>query len=501
MLIAGVCLVLTAVLAGLTGTWSPCGLSSVDTLGTSLGREPRRWRSIAAVAVFTVAAIAGGALTFGGVAAVGATAGLRGTPWAAATCAVLALAAGVGDLRFLPIVPQIRRQVPEAVRWRLPLPVTAAAYGVLLGLGFTTYLFTYAMWALLAAAVLLGEPILGVVLGASFGAGRALPVVVLGLRFDRPETQDFIADMERGPALVGLRRIDGTALLLCAAAVMPVAVAGAAHTTVRAAAADPSVGAGLLAYQGADGRGILRRAGLEPVTLDGTDPAVGAGRVAWRVGDAVTVADAATLQPVATVALPAVRELALGATRLVYLRRESGRDVVGVRALDGTPDPGVLFRGASAIGRPSVWGTTVAFAVAGRDGSRIVQQSMLTRRARTVRRAGLGAQITEAAIRGRRLLYVRTTRCAQELRLGTTARSSRSDRVLLRLRPSTRRDGGFEPGYPDAYDAASKCPRTGYSTRSGILGTVALGTTHAFVTRLARDGRGASAVLAVRLPG
>ncbi|WP_354701526.1 hypothetical protein DSM112329_01845 [Paraconexibacter sp. AEG42_29] len=504
MLISGVCLVLTAALAGLTGTWSPCGLSSVDTLGTSLGRESRRGRTVAAVLAFTVAAVAGGALTFGAAAAVGGAAGLGDVTWAALLAAAIALGAGIGDLRFLPIVPQIRRQVPEAVRWQLPLPVTAAFYGGLLGLGFTTYLFTYAMWALLAAALLLGSPLLGVVLGATFGLGRALPVVVLACRFTAPTTQQFIEDMERGPALIGLRRIDGAALLLCALVVAPVAIAGAAtRTSVRSGAADPSVAPGLLAYQDPAGGAVLARAGLPPVTLPGTDPAVAeGGTVAWRSGDTVTVADGATLTPAATFAIPGVRELALTPDRLVYRRTEAdGRQVVGAQDLSGGAAPSVLFRSRDAIGRPSVAGTTVAFAVAGRRGSRIVAVDLLTRQARTVRRAGLGTQISQAAVHGRRLAYVSTNRCGQELRFGTTARPAAQDRALLRLRPVGSRDSGFQRGYPDAYNAASKCPHRPTSRRAGVLSTVALSGTRAYVTRLPPTGTGAPALLQVHFTG
>ena len=40
------------------------------------------------------------------------------------------------------IVPQIRRQLPEHWRRAMPMPLAAALYGVLLGLGFTTFVLT-----------------------------------------------------------------------------------------------------------------------------------------------------------------------------------------------------------------------------------------------------------------------------------------------------------------------------------------------------------------------
>ena len=56
------------------------------------------------------------------------------------------------------IVPQVRRQVPESWRRVLPVPLAAGLYGVLLGLGFTTFILTFAVWALAAVSVALGDP-------------------------------------------------------------------------------------------------------------------------------------------------------------------------------------------------------------------------------------------------------------------------------------------------------------------------------------------------------
>ena len=58
----------------------------------------------------------------------------------------------------MPIVPQIRRQVPEHWRRVLPMPLAAALYGVLLGLGFTTFVLTFGVFALAAIAFALGDP-------------------------------------------------------------------------------------------------------------------------------------------------------------------------------------------------------------------------------------------------------------------------------------------------------------------------------------------------------
>ena len=61
----------------------------------------------------------------------------------------------------MPIVPQVRRQLP--VRWRssMPMPVAAAGYGVLLGLGFTTFVLSYGVWALMGIVLAVGDPLAG----------------------------------------------------------------------------------------------------------------------------------------------------------------------------------------------------------------------------------------------------------------------------------------------------------------------------------------------------
>jgi hypothetical protein len=121
---------LTALMAGVTGAWSPCGFSMVETIGTALG-DARRSATFIACATFTLGALIGGALTFGGLALVGRLLldGASGAREGLGAC--LALAAAVADWRGLRIAPQIRRQVPERWRWtmRLPLACTASSLG------------------------------------------------------------------------------------------------------------------------------------------------------------------------------------------------------------------------------------------------------------------------------------------------------------------------------------------------------------------------------------
>ena len=84
----------------------------------------------------------------------------------------------MAEARGTRIVPQIRRQLPERWRWTMPMPLAAALYGVLLGLGFTTFVLSFGVWALAGISFALGDLDAGLVIGAAFGVGRAIPVVL-----------------------------------------------------------------------------------------------------------------------------------------------------------------------------------------------------------------------------------------------------------------------------------------------------------------------------------
>jgi hypothetical protein len=206
-----------ALVAGVTGAWSPCGFSMVETLAPD-GYARRLGTSLAACATFALGALAGGAVTFGGLALVGAALG-GGGPVALGLAAVVAVAAAAAEVRGLRIAPQIRRQVPEAWRRVLPVPLAAAGYGVLLGLGFTTFVLSFAVWALAGTSIALGDPALGLAVGLAFGTGRALPVICLAPFAGTDRGGAITAAMcERPAILLGLRRVDAVALAACAVA-------------------------------------------------------------------------------------------------------------------------------------------------------------------------------------------------------------------------------------------------------------------------------------------
>jgi hypothetical protein len=205
-------LILAAAAAGVTGAWSPCGFSMVETLAPQ-GYAGRMRVTIAACATFAVGALAGGAITFGGLALLGQALGAS----APLVAAAVALAAAIGEARGARIVPQVRRQVPESWSRRMPVPLAAGLYGVLLGLGFTTFILTFAVWALAGVSVALGDPALGLAIGLAFGAGRLLPVVALA-----PAGGGALhaAMAERPRILRSLRAVDAVALTACAVALI-----------------------------------------------------------------------------------------------------------------------------------------------------------------------------------------------------------------------------------------------------------------------------------------
>jgi hypothetical protein len=211
------CLIVAGFAAGATGSWSPCGLSMIDTLAPE-GYARRLRTSVIACVTFALGALAGGAITFGGLALAGAALGAGG-PAALGVAAVVAVAAAAAEARGLRIAPQIRRQVPEGWRRVLPVPLAAAGYGVLLGLGFTTFVLSFAVWALAGTSIALGDPALGLALGLAFGAGRALPVACLAPFAGTDRGSAITAAMcERPAILLGLRRVDAVALAAVALA-------------------------------------------------------------------------------------------------------------------------------------------------------------------------------------------------------------------------------------------------------------------------------------------
>jgi hypothetical protein len=477
-----VCAALTAVIAGVTGAWSPCGFSMVETIGTALGDE-RRAATLAASATFALGAMLGGVLTFGGLAVLGhlvshRTAGLR-----EALGASLALAAAIADWRGVKIAPQIRRQVPERWRWTTPLPLACGLYGILLGLAFTTFVLAFAVWALAGISFATGDPLLGVLVGVAFGLGRALPVLLMAPGFnhggDGPRRLDGMAGEPR--MWLGLRRLDALGLSLCA-----VFLSGAsASAAVLANATDPSVGGGQLAWQRVNGPGQLRQRSGRMIALPGSLPALGGSRIAWQGGGAITIADPISLATVATFPVAGVTALAVSDGWVVYRAQAPGgrESLIGVSLLGAaTTRPIATAKSAGEIGRPELDGAEVVFAESGPRRSAIELVDLATGARRPLRVATRNAALLNPSLLGGRLLYERVDRCVQQLRIGSPT-GSRGEQVLLSLPSTVALDPGYQPGYEHHYNSASMCRNRGAGRGAAPrLGPSALSATAAYVT-------------------
>jgi hypothetical protein len=460
-----IALALAALLIGATGTFSPCGLSVVETIGPT-GHDGGARTTFAACLAFVPGAVLGGVITFGSLAWIGDA--LHGAGRAAyLVAAAIALVAAALEVRGTRIVPQIRRQLPE--RWRrvMPMPVAAALYGVLLGIGFTTFVLSFGVWALAGISLAVGDPQLGLLLGACFGLGRAIPIVSLAPLTERPSgirATEFMC--ERPGVYLGLRR--GDAAALAAVAVVLVVVPGSvgAKGPVAADAADPSVTRDALAFERVGGSGVLRR-GTTDTPLTGSDPAVGGPYVATLSGDTVTLADRASLAPVAQIAAPSADAIAVSGGWLVYRAPlRTGGDGIFSRSIANPAAPGPIqtlatIGGSAQLSPPSLDGGVLVYAIARPRGSRVVQRVVGTRKRRTLVKSGR-VLLFDPAVKGRYFTYVRT--------------DARRGRLLIRRR------GRGGPGRV----------LVSVKRRRGTLWSTALGERFAYVTLIRPGTTGAA---------
>ncbi|UGS38083.1 hypothetical protein [Capillimicrobium parvum] len=488
MTVAAVALALAGLVAGLTGTWSPCGFSMIDTLGPH-GHPGGRRRTAAACAAFAVGAPLGGAITFAGLAALGALAGSADAPVALAVAVAIAIAAAALDATGVRIAPQLRRQVPESWRRVLPLPLAGGLYGVLLGLGFTTYLLSWALPALAAVSVAVGDVGLGLGLGIAFGVGRALPIVVLAPLADTELGARAITAMAERPALLRrARAADAVALLAVAAALAGGEARAAAPELVARPGADPSVDGQLLALT-IPGVGGELLTGGQRVPAGGTRPAVGGGRLAYVAPDGtVTVVDRAAGTTQLVPAAAGADALAVSARWLVWRVPNPDRlfaiDLVAppefARLVAAVPAPG-------SLSRPALDGDRVVWSHATRAGSEVrVLDLAVPGGAPLALRRERRVLIGDPSLRGGVLLYTRATALRQELVLAPAA-PGRGGKVLLRLRGAAGRDGGRGKGHTGQgrrpEDRGGPVRPARYTLQS-----TALGDAFAYVTRLARAG-------------
>ncbi len=498
----------TGLAAGLTGTWSPCGFSMLSTLGPT-GHTGGRRTTFAACATFTLGALAGGAATFTVLSQFGRALGGRGSGLAAAGAVAIAVAAAIGEARGVRVLPQVRRQVPEHWRRVMPMPVAGGLYGILLGLGFTTFVLTLAVWALAAISVALGDPRLGLTVGLAFGAGRALPVVALAPWIDRPRGVRCGELMAERPAILrSLRRVDGLLLLSSALALL----AGLAPTQTAAAAGppsvlatpatDPSVSGTTLAWAtpgAADTSQEVQSPNPVAQALAGAGPALGGGNLAVHNGPDVTVTAGQT--PVGHATIPGLVQIAVSDTWLVARTL----DPAGHLGLYAMPVPALapitkLATEPSGVdlGRPAIDGARVVVAINGPRSSRIVEFD-LPAATHKVLRSSRGSQLLNPSLLGDGLLYEQATYCDQRLVVGSSTTASK-DRTLLRIGGVASRDSGHEPGHTSQGSEPSRCPVPQAPRTHVNLWTTALGPLAAYVTELTPNPPGPPSATLVGVP-
>jgi len=415
-------LAVAGLLVGATGTWSPCGLSMIETIGPT-GHEGGMPTTIAASATFAPFAVLGGAITFGVLALLGELIAGEGGTVAYVAAAALALAAAIAEARGVPIVPQVRRQLPVGWRSSMPMPVAAAGYGVLLGLGFTTFVLSYGVWALMGIVLAVGDPLAGLVAGIAFGLGRALPIVVLAPLADRRsgERACEAMTMNRG-WLRGARLGDAAALVALGAVLIGTAGGAEAAKKVVADGSDPSAAGPALVYEGGKGSAKLLSGGGDPVKLPGHDPATGGPWVATAKKDDVTVFARKGLKPAVSVHAPGADGLAISNSWLAVRTHLEGRDRLLAAPLDKAGAAGPL-RALAAVKRPAQLSRPAL------DGNRLVVAVAKSRRNSLVRydlhegkaprhKTILAARdfgLSAPSIDDGKLAYVRTARNHQEV--------------------------------------------------------------------------------------
>jgi hypothetical protein len=498
-------LLATAFVAGVTGAWSPCGFSTVETLGSAAARLGGRVVRVSC-ATFALGALAGGAITFTALGTLGLLLGGGGEGAALGEAVAVALLAALGEALGVRVVPQIRRQVPESWRRTLPLPLAAGLYGVLLGLGFTTFVLTLAVWALAGIAVAIGSPLAGLLIGLGFGAGRALPVVALAPRYatlgERLETR-----MAEEPALLRRLRLADAALLAALAGVLLTSGSALAHhgipphaVPVARDATDPSYAGGWLALLSGGARAQLIDGDLVTVQ-DARRVAVGGPYVALQVGDRVTIRQLDGGADVAAADLPGLTQLAVSRRWLAW-RADLPDGGERLYALS-LPAPGEARVVAQVgprerIGRPNLAGDRLAYAVSSAGGSRIVVADLAAGTERTLLRSRL-TQLSQPALRDGRLLYVEAGFCDQRLLLASARRPSRP-RTLLRLGTTAERDAGHQHGLTTQGREPGLCPPGTPHRTDTVLWSTALGAGVAYVTLLRPRADGRPAARIVRVP-
>ena len=415
-----IALVVAGLLIGATGTWSPCGFSMIETIGPT-GHTGGLPTTLAACATFFPGAVVGAVFTFGGVSLVGAAIpGEAG--WLSYTVAgVVAFVAAIAEARGRRIAPQIRRQLPEHWRRIMPMPVAAALYGILLGLGFTTFVLTFGVWALAGISLALGEPVAGLAIGLGFGVGRAIPIVTLAPFADRPFGRRAITLMAERPELYRAIRFGDALALVAAGAALTFAGTAQADVKNVQSASDPSVAGPTLAFAKGQSDAAFVTEGQGPEELIGTDPSIADKFAAVIEGQNVRILGRPGFAEVDSFDAPGVDAVAVSNNWIAYRTRMDGRDRLLARKLNdagvaGEPKPIAAAGHPDQVSLPSIDGNTLVYAILTPKSSRIIKATLKRMKRDVVIRSDF-SQLSNPSVRGSSLLYVRGTKAGWELRL------------------------------------------------------------------------------------
>lgn len=246
-------LAITSVAAA-RSTWSPCTLSMLSTV-TPLGETGRGHRYLVTVAWFIAGAGIGGACLGVVMAALAIVMhGLSLSPHAVAIVVVAtAIVTIASDSRVGGFtLPRIARQVDEAWLNRYRGWVYGLAFGWQIGVGFTTYVMTAAVYLMVVLGALTANPTAALALGVGFGLVRGA-VVLLGWRLTTPDSVRLlhrrldavapwslrVAVAVQSVVLVVVAVANGRLVALCAAggvaalALAYVSISGARHARRR----------------------------------------------------------------------------------------------------------------------------------------------------------------------------------------------------------------------------------------------------------------------------
>ena len=261
-------------------------------------------------------------------------------------------------------------------------------------------------------------------IGLAFGAGRALPVILLA---PSGGGRLHTAMAERPRILRSLRALDAAALAV-AAFTLATAPAQAAVSVFAIGYADATVDGPLLALHRPGGQGEIR--GPQGTRLiPGNHPAVGGGHAAYIVGAAVQIEGGATIPA------PGADAVAISATWVAW--RANGA-LYAASLSDAAPHQVIVGN----VGKPVLSGTLMVFEIDGR----IEAVDLVTGRRDMLRREAR-AQLRGPSVHGYRLTYIKATYKRQQVLTGVLLpRRPSSDRTLYGTTPTARRDAGHEPG-------------------------------------------------------